>query len=224
MKNISLKKLFLELLVVFLGVTAGFVLQNRKEIAANKEMEVKYLQDFYSDVNMDITELRTSITNDSLWLKRNEYALLNIFLDSLSLDSANSLVIQMSRFSEFTNHINTYTNISNSGNLNLITDYELKRTIVEYYKTIEDFKLLEDYFKSFSSDTFMPFIINDFDMFNQKLVNPEIRNSTKFTNVFAIYYSLTQQRLEGYKNLLTESENFKSQLDDLGGVSTENDG
>jgi len=160
------------------------MLWNRKENAANKELETKYLQDFYLDVKMDFDDLKTSISKDSLWLEHNEYAVKDILLDSLSLDSANSLVIQMSQFSAFTNHMNTYTNISNSGNLNLISNYDLKRTIVEYYKSIEDFKLLQNYFKSFSSETFIDFITEDFDMFNQKLVNPDVGNSTN--NFFLI--------------------------------------
>lgn len=39
MKKIKQTKLALELIVVFLGVSAGFLLQNRKEAVANREME-----------------------------------------------------------------------------------------------------------------------------------------------------------------------------------------
>ena len=212
-KSISWSKLFLELLVVFLGVSAGFLLQNSKEDSSNNEQEQKYIQSFLSDIDVNINNLKESIEDDSLWLKKTEYAIYLIVKDSLSIDSANTLIILMSNFTEFSGQVNTYTNITNSGNLNLITDYGLKQTIVEYHKSLEELDILNSVFSDFRSENFMPFIIGNYDMFMQQFVNPEMAKSTDFTNIFGIQFSLTQQRLEAYKLLLKESEDYRDLLE-----------
>jgi len=64
------KKLFFELIVVFLGVTAGFLLNNWQLEKQDELLDKKYMNGFLQDVNTNITELKTAIESDSLWLNR----------------------------------------------------------------------------------------------------------------------------------------------------------
>ncbi len=66
------KKLFLELIVVFLVVTAGFLLNNWQLEKQDELLEKKYMSGFLQDVNTNITELKTAIESDSLWLNREK--------------------------------------------------------------------------------------------------------------------------------------------------------
>lgn len=201
-----------ELLVVFLGITAGFVLQNNKEQNEDNELEQKYIEGIHVDITENIEELQESIQRDSLWLAQSTYALKLIALDSLSLDSANSLIKTMIYYSELSEQTTTYENILNSGNLNLIEDYDLKQKIVEYHKGLENFQLLETYFHDYYSGTLMPFLMINYDLFSQKLTVTNTHKSILFKNIFATHYSLTQQRFEGYKGLLDESKKMEKLL------------
>jgi len=207
------------LFVVFLGVTAGFILQNRKETITNQNLEQKYLTGFYDDVNQSIIDLKEAIADDSLWLVQNKYAIPQITTGTLQTDSAAKLMLSMAHFSKFMAQTNTYENITNSGNLNLITSYEYKQAIVIYYKSLEDFELLEFYFENFGTQSFMPYLLENFDMFSQKFEYPNAEKSAKFKNIFATFYSLKQQRIEGYNRILKESEEFKQQLETLSYIS-----
>jgi len=80
MKKIKWTKLAIELIVVFLGVSAGFLLQNRKEASANKEQEQKYLQGFLADVNVNINELEESVIDDSLLLRNSKLHIASTFM------------------------------------------------------------------------------------------------------------------------------------------------
>ena len=202
----------IELFVVFLGITAGFVLQNNKEQNENKEFEQKYIEGIRDDVKENIENLQEGIQRDSLWLAQSTYALKLIATDSLSLDSANSLIKTMIYYSEFSEQITTYENILNSGNLNLIKDYDLKQKIVEYHKGLENFQLLENYFHDYFSETLMPFLMINYDLFSQKLIVSNTHKSILFKNIFGTHFSLTQQRWEGYKGLLDESMKMEKLL------------
>lgn len=211
-KKINWTNHIIELLVVFLGITAGFVLQNDKEQNENKEFEQKYIVGFRDNVADNIESLQEGIQHDSLWLAESTYALKLIAADSLRLDSANSLIKSMIYYSEFSEQTTTYENILNSGNLNLIEDYDLKQKIVEYHKGLEDFQLLETYFHDYFSETLMPFLMINYDLFSQKLTVSNIHKSILFKNIFGTHFSLTQQRYEGYKGLLDESTKMEKLL------------
>ncbi len=63
-KSIKQKKwmhYLLELLVVFIGVTAGFLLNNWREDNAELNLEKKYLESFYADVTADAIDLDSLI-------------------------------------------------------------------------------------------------------------------------------------------------------------------
>lgn len=49
--------LLLEMVVVFLGVTAGFLLNSWQSERADRELEQKYIADFIDDVNGNIDDL-----------------------------------------------------------------------------------------------------------------------------------------------------------------------
>lgn len=211
--HISFTKLFLELLVVFLGVSAGFLLQNNKEIKQNKEFERKYLNGFYNDVNENISELERLIEADSIWIENNSYAAKLILFDSLSFDSANALIIAMVYYSEFNPQTNTYATITNSGNLDLISNYKLRQSLVNCYKNFDEYELLDKYFLEHNSQNYIPFILNNVDLFNQKLIDPAGHKNILFKNIFAVHFSLTQQRIEAFKELLVENEALKVSLE-----------
>ena len=112
-------------------------------------------------------------------------------------------------FSKFSAQTDTYENMKNSGNLNLINNFEHKQAIVKYYKSLEDFELLEQYFKDFNTQNFMPYMLEHFNLFDKKFTDKGEASMTRFKNIFGSYYSLKQQRLEGYRRLLNESEEVK---------------
>jgi len=143
MKKNTWYYLVLELVVVFIGITAGFVLQNNKENSQNAALEQKYINGFIEDVNVNIQNLEESIGDDSLWLASTKYAVEQIISNTLSHDSVCSLMMRMTMFSEFSEQSDTYEDIINSGNLNLLKDYELKKEIVKYHKSLKDYKILD---------------------------------------------------------------------------------
>lgn len=212
-KNIDWLNHFVSLVVVFLGITAGFLLQNRKEGAANRALELKYMAGFQADIEVCITDLEAAIANDSIWLEKNIWAIKQMIVSTVSPDSASKLMMNMANLSEFRAQTNTYENIINSGNLNIISGYGKKQELIKYYKQLEDFRLLENYFNNFHTNRFLPYLIENYDLISQEFVVPNAEKSANFKNIFASFFSLTQQRLQGYQQLLSKSIEIKKQLE-----------
>ncbi len=70
LKKYNWGKLGLELLVVFLGVTSGFLLNSWRERQQEMKMEQKYISSFIKDVNDNIDQLEELCALDSIWLKQ----------------------------------------------------------------------------------------------------------------------------------------------------------
>lgn len=205
-------KLSLELIVVFLGVTTGFLLNNWQLQREDYKLEQKYLVDFNHDIGENILELKVAISSDSTWLERVKPELRNISKGTIIIDSANSIVQQIVQISKITFQTSTYENITNSGNLNLIQDYALKKEIVDYHIAVSGVEFVDNYFYEFFNDFVMPFVVSKFNVLKGGLENPKTVKSLEFQNIITSYFSIMQQRKAVYEGLLEKSLELKKIL------------
>ena len=206
------EKLFFELIMVFLGVTAGFVLNNWRIEQDERKLEQKYLDSFLQDVKADIPVLENAIQTDSLWLASAKPLLNSIINKNIKIDSAEAMIKMIVRISRIDANSSTYEEISNSGNLNSITNFELKTQIVDYYLALGGVGFIDDYFHKYFSDFVMPFILTEYSVLTEEFNDKNIVNSVRFSNVVAGYYSLVQQRIDAYKSLLKDSYLLRDEL------------
>ena len=214
-RNYDWKKLFFELVVVFLGVTAGFLLNNWRLDQQNEQLEKKYMNGFLEDVNTNITDLETAIESDSLWLNRTKPILATIQKGTITVDSANNVIKLIAEISKADIQSGTYEDITNSGNLNIISDYNLKKQIVDYHVAISGVEFIDNYFYQYFSDFVMPFIFSNFSVLNGTLDKPGIIKTNQFANVIAGYFSMVQQRKSAYEGLLEKSYSLRDELKKL---------
>jgi len=215
-KNISKinwSSLSLELIVVFLGVTAGFLLNNWRTEQQQQLLEQKYISGFLEDVNKNINELQQSINSDSLWLKRAVPIIKSLQNKSLAADSAKAVIQMVMTISNIKINTDTYEDITNSGNLNIINDFDLKATIVNYNGVVKGVEFIDKFFYEYFNSFVMPFVFEEFDVLNQEFYKPYAYKSGSFSNMFAGYYSMVQQRKAAYKELLDKSYALKLKLE-----------
>ncbi len=205
-------KLTLELIVVFLGVTAGFLLNNWRSNANDRSLEKNYKISFLSEVNSNITTLKNSISQDSVWIARATPILKLIEGNSLSVDSAQVVIVLISNFNRVILTSNTYENITNSGSFNLIRDFELRESLVSYYSDMIGIETLNDYLFSFYNSFIMPFIMKEISLVNNQFNNPNNLQTASFSNIFSLQYYSVYQRHAAYQAFLERSNDLKEKL------------
>ena len=211
-KNYEWGKLFFELIVVFLGVTAGFILNNWRIEQDERRIEEKYLTSFLQDIELDIPQLESAIVTDSVWLAQAKPMLNSIINKSIKLDSARAMIKMIVKISRLDANKSTFEEISNSGNLNILTDFELKSQIVKYYLDLGGVEFIDEYFNKYFSDFVMPFILSEYSVLTGEFNNKSVVNSVRFSNVVAGYYSMVQQRVAAYESLLDDSYLLRDEL------------
>lgn len=205
-------KLGLELLVVFLGVSSGFLLNNWRERQMEQELEQKYIAGFIEDVNNNIDQLEGLTASDSVWLKQAKINVTAINDNSLTLDSAEAMVKKIVAINRMEPHEGTYEDMTNSGNLSIIKNFELKSKIVDYQIALKEVRFVDDYFYKYFNDFVMPFVISNFNVLSGHFEDENAYKNLEFTNAFVGYFSMVQQRQIVYKDLLVKSKYLSESL------------
>lgn len=211
-KKYNWGKLGLELLVVFLGVTSGFLLNSWREKNQQEELKQKYILGFIQDVDDNIEELKEFNIIDSLWMVSAKENLLALKENTLIKDSAELMMIKIVSINKMQPHGGTYEDITNSGNLNILDDYGLKSQIVDYQIAVGGVGFVDDYFYKYFNNFVMPFVFDKFNVLGGHFNDDQDIKSTEFSNIFVGYYSMVQQRNAAYKALLNESIVLKENL------------
>ena len=211
-KNYNWGKLGLELIVVFLGVTSGFLLNNWREQKQEKQIEQKYISSFIKDVSDNISDLESLTVTDSIWINTATPNLKLLQNKSLIEDSAKLVISRILQINKMDSHSGTYEDITNSGNLNLITNFDLKTNIVDYHLALKGVGFIDDHFYKYFNDFVMPFVFAEFNVLTGEFKNAGEINNIRFSNIFTGYYSMVQQRNIAYKDILLKSYKFKEEL------------
>lgn len=214
-KKINWTYYLAELLVVFIGVTAGFLLNNWRVDQSEKKLEQKYLNSFYSDILEDESSLDSLIIRG----KAKEDTLLSVLKKSIIIDTplteaqAQVVVTEMLYLEWFSPSNDTYDDILNSGNLNLISDYSLKEKISSYYKFTEEVNNVEKYYLDHMDNFGFPFLYKNFHLFKREFVNEKSYQSLEFTNIYLAFFALLQQNVKVYEEALEKNHELKAELE-----------
>lgn len=160
------KRLTLELLVVFLGVTAGFLLNNWQEGLREQTLEKKYVEGLLRDADANIKSTQESVDSDSLWLAKVDHlmALVHKGASADVRDSARAIGLKIQSISRLGIYRGTYEDLLHSGNLNLIRDFDVRGQIVEHAMQVQEVLDLDEFVNRSFWDYTLPFIMNTFDL------------------------------------------------------------
>jgi len=200
----------LELLVVFMGVTAAFLLDGWRQSRTDRQLERQYLQSFYGDIRSDAENLQAIIPSNQLKLKRVRNFISSN--DQIHLDTVKTILAEMMSMEFFDKKQSTYESIKNSGNLNIISDYALKETIVKYYEKFKLVDKVESLYQDWLNLYAIPFVYENMDIARQKIISPDQVKGYRFRNTVAGYYALLSQNLDVYQTIAESNQDLLDRL------------
>ena len=194
-------KLALELIVVFVGVTAGFLFDSFREDRSDRRLEQKYLESLHQNLLSDSTELNTYLANNRNNVDISEVVVAAMQRGNLSSDSALMVIQVMASYYNLNLNDATYQSIVSSGNLGLIRDFELKEQMVNYYQAQEDMRYVEGVYNDYVSNYVIPHVFNFMDFVTGEADSEFDVNDREFRNITSGYYVLARQQYELMESL-----------------------
>jgi hypothetical protein len=226
----------LEMLAIFIGISASFWVANYRTSLEETELAEKYLKGFIKDFQADIGQLDTLINARKKQSLSAKALLKTIETNDLDVDEFYDNYFYLYPFYRFTPSTNTLEEVLNTSHLRLINDVELKNRILDLRSLHSNIKLVEEHIYHdrmaylYNELTMSNIEFNGLAIFNDQgsyaaskdaaVFKKDAENFMKdryfksFWNLFELNLSFLLPRLEGAK---AESEalikEMKSQLD-----------
>ena len=213
--NAGWLRLILELIVVFIGVSAGFLFDNFREERSNIKLEDKYLESFYNNVVADSVEIQSMILSNQNNIDISERSVASMQAGTITNDSALVVLSVMATYTNLNLENATYLSVVNSGNLGLIRDFEISEQIVYYYRSHEDMRYVEQVYNDYISNYILPYLSKKLDFISGQFVEDFTVNDIEFRNITAGYYILSSQKMELVHTLDSLNSDLKDSLADL---------
>lgn len=204
--------LTLELIVVFIGVSAGFLFDNYREDRSNRKLEGKYMQSFYNDVLADSLEIQEMLQSSENNIEISGSTVEAMQAGTVTRDSALAVLSLMATYNNLNMENATYESVVNSGNLGLIRDFEIRGKIVYYYRSHEDMRYVEGVYNDYITNYIIPYVSRKLDFISGQFVKDFSVDDIEFRNITSGYYVLARQKTEFVHMLDSLNNDLKNTL------------
>jgi hypothetical protein len=212
MEKINWKNYFIELIVVFIGITAAFLLNNWREDYKSNELEIKYLNSIKNDVIQDSINVNEILKlNEGKEFKFKKYIASTIKGIS-SIDSAIILFQDILTIPKFYPQTNTYESIKYSGNLNIISDYNMREEITNYYESFTSIQSQQEMTGEFINDYGTKFVFKNIKILDWQIINKKSVNFNEVNNIIMGYYALLEQNIKLEKEIVKRNKELLKRL------------
>jgi len=211
-ESINWKNYFIELLVVIVGITAAFALNNWQENRKNSQKEALYIQSLIEDIESDIKALEAAakLVSDNLRaVKRLDYLIRH---ERLTHDSTGSYAANMFIVAKFAPQNMTYESLKSAGSIELIRSFELKKQISALYNFYDEIATVGKVFNDFLNQYIIPFFYEHVDFRTLGAMDPRLLRMTKFSNIVVGYLAVADQEKRAYEQ---SAEKCKTLLTNL---------
>jgi hypothetical protein len=203
---------FFEILVVFFGIMAAFALNSWWEGVQEIKTEEKYLTGMANDIGKNINELTGLIE-----IAEDNYNAIQKIVGMISkndyqTDTIIHYSVRMAYLFEFNQNSVTFETLKTSGNIQIISVYDLRNKIIEVYNHYSLIKKFDEMYRKYIDDYVIPFLWKNVDMITGEPVNTNFVKQVEFKNVLTGYLLMLTQQLEGYRQGLEKSKQLKEML------------
>lgn len=202
-----------EIIIVIVGVSAAFALNNWAENRKDKRIEKLYLANIKSDLQRDleILEHNTSRLEKKLETVKEVLPLLRPL--KAGQDTVSLKFFSLSDPINFYPKDATYRTLVNSGDLKVITDFKVKSNIEEFYGSYNT--LLKDYerFEYFSKEFIADFYVHQIDWGKVRSGNYDFLESKTVRNMTSSMFGIFKLKLESTKTAMEQCKSLIALID-----------
>ncbi len=210
--NIDWKAKFIDLLIVIIGISAAFSLNNWNESIKSDNKSKEYLESFYRENKENETNLVAAI-EFSESNKKDIDTLKTILLSKNYSDiRIKYLVASMMGIANYSPSTITMQNISASGEFGLIKDIELRKNLISTHNTYKTTATLETLVFNYINQYVSPFLFENIRFSDFSSIHSDFAKAPVFENIVFGYDVLLNQLISGYKKNLEEQQLLNEKL------------
>jgi len=206
MAKIDWKNHIVELVVVFLGVTLAFLLDNYRENRRSAESEQRYLTALHKDISADIQQLQDLIEYTKTNLEQVVKLDRMLQRENVNMDSLDSYTASMASLDRFTPQQIPYQSLTASGDWAVLSSFELKQQLSKLYSFYDVVKRKDEVYVEYVNEYVLPFFLKKFDLHGSRMVKREAIRGHRFSNLVQGFIVSANQKLAGYRECLEKCQ------------------
>lgn len=188
----------IELLLVIVGITIAFWLNNSAINRNNKQAEVSYLADIRHDLKTDSTRLFVNVKFNEVKSQKLGYAL-ELISKSAPIDSVLVNVLEIGNYDFFNPDNFTLTSLLQSGDFKLIHSDKIQKELLRLLKVYESIDFMQKNFLQALDDNYFPMLLSKVDMLQFEAIDPAFFYGIEIKNYCAFTLNETSQHIRSYK-------------------------
>lgn len=210
--DIDWKSKLIDLLIVIIGITIAFQLNNFNESNKKNAQERDYLKSFFEENRAN--ELALSSALEFALKTKNDIDTLKQVLLSKNYEDERikNLSASMMALSDFNPSLVTMESITESGEFKLISDLEYREKLIDTYNSYQTTSQLESILSDYVNEYVTPFFFRHIRFVDFTSLHDNFKESPEFENIVFGYDALLTQKLKGYEENLEKVKGLNQLL------------
>ena len=215
MKKIDWQYTFGEILIVIIGISIAFSLNKCSENKQNDKNQLLYLQNLKDDIETDKKNLEANLQrlNQKSKLLSGTFQYFNPAMpkrDSLLMTN----FFRSAEVIEFSPKTTTHETLINSGDLKLISNFELKTSIQEHYRMYQELQQDYDRMENISKEYIADYFIYNVDMDKFRTGQKAFNNEQLLKSIVYSMFGAIGLKIQSTKEGIASCEQILSQLEE----------
>lgn len=201
-----------DLLIVIIGITIAFKLNNWNELRKTNSEVKSYLKSFYDENKANHDKLVSGLK--FLKSKKQRIDSLKQILSSKNYSNKRIkfLVASMTSTPDLSAATITMQSVTSSGKFDQIGNIKLRRDIISTYDTYKETKVLESTLSDYAKQYIIPFLIKNVRLINFSAIHSDFAKNPLFENYVIGYDVMLNQLINGYERNLKSVDQLTLEL------------
>jgi hypothetical protein len=213
--KLSFKTILLEILIVIIGITIAFWLNNWGEERKERALEMEFLKSLRTELATDSAAFVYQVDQNEKNLER-----LNAFINMLRQkdyenDSINRFIGSFMNRNNWIINDNTFEVLKSGGKLDIISDFDLRSDISAFYRirTFQTERIL-DVVQHFMDNQMQVYLTKNTDYFISEQPDRSFLRDAEFQNLLVLWSELNDHKLGLYDQIIVDITQLISKLDE----------
>jgi len=217
-QKISWKLHLVELVVVIIGISIAFTLEGWSEAKKRNELEQDYLSSIQVDILKDIDDLK-KVNDSTRQIIKYIGEVFQFTFQKVPLESYKRHHVTSSYLATYFYPQNgTYLSLMNSGDINVIKDFDLKAALSDLYNVkYKELERMDQVLKNLADNRIQPYMIDNvrFSYDRDGIEDATPLTSNKAFNLLGSFFNLLNNRQQEYQSMITRCQELKVMIDNL---------
>ncbi len=217
-QKISWKLHLVELVVVIIGISIAFALEGWSESKKRNKLEQDYLSSIQVDILKDIDDLK-KVNDSTQQIIRYIGEVFQFTFQKAPLESYKRHHVTSSYLATFFYPQNgTYLSLMNSGDINVLKDFELKAALSDLYNVkYKELERMDQVLKNLADNRIQPYMIDNirFSYDRDGIEDSAPLTSNKAFNLLGSFFNLLNNRQQEYTTMIQRCEELNLMISNL---------